>query len=169
MNLDLREYTEFPASVDREVEAVNEDYEINGIEFVDLMHLVLTIQKVGDEYLCQGEVVVKTEQECSRCLNPFETDLSGELNFVLITEKGKSVMARDKGADVILFNPAKPVVELNEVIRQALMLSIPMKPLCSDDCLGICPNCGVNLNEQTCNCVTEDIDDRWEGLKDLYD
>ena len=169
MNLDVRDYKDFPAEVTLEVEADNAEYGVDVQTFTDVMKIELAIQKVSEEYLCQGEVTVMTEMECSRCLSSFEAELAGELNFIIRTGPGKAVMATDQGADVLIAEVGQPVVELNDLIRQALSLSIPLKPLCSEECLGICPYCGANRNEEPCNCVDEETDERWEGLKDLYE
>lgn len=169
MNLDVRDYKDFPAEVTLEVEADNAEYAVDVQAFTDVMKIELTIQKVNEEYLCQGEIAVKAEQECSRCLSSFEAELTGELNFIIRMGPGKAVMATDQGADVLIAEPGQPVVELNDLIRQSLSLSIPLKPLCSEECLGICPYCGANRNEEPCNCVDEETDERWEGLKDLYE
>jgi len=56
-------------------------------------------------------------------------------------------------------------ISLDDDIRQILLLQIPIKVLCSEDCRGICPHCGANLNTESCNCKNEHIDSRWEKLK----
>jgi len=60
------------------------------------------------------------------------------------------------------------VIEIDEVIRQNLVASLPSKPLCAEDCKGLCAECGVNLNEKACECVSESSSDpRWGALKSL--
>lgn len=169
MNLDLREFEAFPAEVSVDFEADNADYGIDGVSFRDMMSLRLTIQKVKGEYYCQGYVSVPVEEECSRCLSMFHSELAGDLSFVVKTDAGDSVLAGDEGAEVLFVKTSDPIVEMNDLIRQALVLSIPMKPLCSSECKGLCLNCGVNLNEETCECKSEEIDERWEGLRDLLE
>ena len=79
----------------------------------------------------------------------------------------KAVMSADGGEDVILLHPNDNIVDMTDQIRQVLALAMPMKPICSEDCRGLCPQCGANLNEETCDCRSDEIDERWEGLKDL--
>jgi len=167
MNIDLRDFEEFPANVSVDFEPDNNELGIEGVAFHDLMGLRLTIQKVRDEYYCQGQITVPIEQECSRCLGLFETELNGELTFIIKTEEGESVLSKDQGADIVHVQAGRPVVELTDLIRQTLLLSIPLKPLCDPECKGLCPSCGANLNEESCDCKLEDIDERWEGLRDL--
>lgn len=169
MNLDLREFDSFPAEFSVEFEADNADFGIPGVAFRDLMNVRLNIQQVREEYYCHGVVTVPVEEECSRCLEIFDTELTGELSFIIKTENAQAVMATDSAAEVVTIKVSEPVVDLNELIKEALLLSLPMKPLCSDDCKGLCANCGANLNEETCDCDVEEIDERWEGLKDLLE
>ncbi|MBI5187527.1 MAG: DUF177 domain-containing protein, partial [Nitrospirae bacterium] len=60
-------------------------------------------------------------------------------------------------------------LELLDLIKEQVMLNLPMKPLCSDSCKGICPQCGTDLNEGNCGCSREDIDPRLEVLKRLLE
>jgi len=169
MNLDLREFESFPAEVSVDVEADSADYGIDGIGFHEPTNVRLVIQKVKDEYYCHGEATVKVEAECSRCLELFDLELIGELNFVVKTEQGEAVLSSDANVEVIYVDSHEPVIELNEPIRQALMLSIPIKPVCNPECKGLCPSCGANLNEGSCDCTGKEVDERWEGLRDLMD
>jgi uncharacterized protein len=169
MNLDLREFSDFPAEVILESEADNNEYGIEGIAFHDLLTLRLHIQKVDNEYYCQGTIAAPVEQECSRCLNLFDDDLVGDLNFTIRAGDIKPVRALDDEGEIFFIRASEPIVELNEIIRQSLILSLPLKPLCSQDCKGICPNCGINLNEESCDCEDEEADERWEGLRGLLE
>jgi len=169
MNLDLREFESFPAEVTVDVEADSADYGIDGIGFHEPTNVKLVIQKVKDEYYCHGEATVKVEAECSRCLEMFDLELNGELNFVVKTEQGEAILSSDANLEVIYVDSHEPVIELHEPIRQSLMLSIPIKPICSTECRGLCPSCGANLNEGNCDCTGKEVDERWEGLRDLMD
>jgi len=167
--LDLREFDSFPAEYAVEFEADNEDYGIPGVAFRDLMSIRMSIQQIKGEYYCLGNVTVPVEEECARCLEIFDTELSGELNFIIKSEESKAVLATDSGAQVVTISAAHPVIDMTDLIKESLMLALPMKPLCSDDCKGLCPSCGANLNEEKCDCEVEEIDERWEGLKDLLE
>jgi len=131
------------------------------------MTVKIDIQKVKDEYYCHGRAAVPVEEECSRCLNPFDAELSGNFSFIIRTSEGKNPAADEE--DILYTKGNEPVVELNDIIRETLLLSLPLKPLCSEECRGLCPSCGVNLNEETCDCRNEESDERWEGLKDLLE
>jgi uncharacterized protein len=165
MNLDLHEFISFPAEITLELETDSIDVNVEGFSFRDLISVRLNIQKVGEEYLCQGYFNAPVEEECCRCLVLFEDELSGDLNFTIKVGEGES--SDEDDADLICIKAGEHLVDISEVVRQALILSIPLKPLCDENCKGLCPSCGVNLNEETCDCKNEEPDDRWEGLKDL--
>ena len=74
----------------------------------------------------------------------------------------------DDNEDYIFFKSSDLQADLSDIVRQAIILAVGMKPLCSEDCRGLCPDCGVNLNKQSCRCASEKIDPRWEGLKKLH-
>lgn len=169
MNFDLRQFESFPAELSEEVEADSAEYELEGVTFRDLLNVKLSIQKVNDEFYCHGYTSISAEAECVRCLKMFDLELSGELNFIIKPEGSKGVMASDVGEEVYFIRAGDPVVELTDSIRQALQLSLPIKPICTNECRGLCSSCGINLNEESCDCKGQDIDDRWEGLRDLLE
>jgi len=59
------------------------------------------------------------------------------------------------------------ILDIQEAVRQYELVSQPIKPLCKEDCAGLCPTCGINLNEKRCACKTETLDPRWEALLKL--
>ena len=158
----------FPAETTLELEADNIDFVSQGFAFKDLLTVKISIQEVNDEYFCQAYLTVPVEEECCRCLALFDDELSFDFNFSIKIGKGESVLSSESdNSDVILLGDGEHIVDLSNVIREAIMLELPAKPLCDEECRGLCPSCGVNLNEETCKCKGEEIDDRWEDLKDL--
>ena len=59
------------------------------------------------------------------------------------------------------------ILDLTEAVRQYALLALPMKPLCRQDCAGLCPTCGRNLNQGGCDCPPQGLDPRWSGLSKL--
>jgi len=95
--------------------------------------------------------------ECRRCLNPAE----GELKVRVLehfTEEGD-------GSDT--YPLVDDVVDLEPMAHDALLLELPMAPLCGPGCRGLCPTCGVNLNEESCSCGSQAADPRWAALSAL--
>ena len=116
--------------------------------------------------LVKGTLHTEVEVTCSRCLGLFSCPLT--LN---IEEEYFPTTDVVSGAWLPL--PDEPgcftidkrhVLDLTEAIRQYALLAIPMKPLCGEDCTGLCPNCGHNLNHGACGCPSQSADPRWSRL-----
>ncbi|QGG56695.1 DUF177 domain-containing protein [Paenibacillus sp. FSL W8-1187] len=112
-----------------------------------------------------GELRADLTMVCSRCLEPVEEHLSIpiEERFALAS------MVKDPEADEDLILVAEDKVDLQPYVEGTLLIYLPMAPLCSDDCKGLCPDCGTNLNEQSCGCSRDVIDPRFEALKKLLE
>lgn len=136
-----------------------------------------THQLTGDCTLLrtQRSILVKcrldtdAELTCSRCLTAFRQPLT--INFeeeFLPTVDILTGAPLDTTDETNHFTIDKNhILELNEAIRQYALLATPMKPLCQEDCSGLCQKCGKNLNEGPCNCPQQEIDSRWAKLTKL--
>jgi len=108
------------------------------------------------------------ESSCSRCLKDFEETLQMKLNYEIVSSKKAEEM--DQEEDILVVD--QDVMDLEKVIIEELIMKAPMKPLCKEDCKGICNSCGQNLEEGSCNCTpreetNETIDPRLAKLKGL--
>ncbi len=125
------------------------------------------------EWFTSGEVLVRITlkgrkaQECRRCLAPVEVPLAQELSLLFMPEGEDGVGEEEDGAR-ILPNTAR-TLDLAVALREELILSHEPYVLCREDCRGLCASCGANLNEETCQCTTEEQDPRWEVLRALKD
>jgi len=116
--------------------------------------------------LVQGRVQTEVELVCSRCLAsfalPLEVTLEEEFRPSVDIATGKKI---PRGAeDAALVIDEQHILDLWELIRQQLLLALPMHPLCRPDCAGLCSQCGKNLNEGPCECA-EEMDPRWAVLQ----
>ena len=101
--------------------------------------------------LVMGNVQVQARTACARCLEDVRLDLDGEIEgWFLISADGAAPDYVDEDELDVL--PADHIIDLEPLITAALMLEMPNPPLCSDDCRGLCPQCGANLNEGDCGC-----------------
>ena len=138
--------------------------EAEGVEFLYPVKLNLKLLKSGKNYIGKGEIETKINIECSRCLKKFTQILKSEIGFLLKEEKDQLMLeAEDRENQV---QPGS-IFKLDDLVRESLVLSLPLKPLCSEDCKGFCPVCGIDLNLSNCKCKKDTIDPRWEKLKDL--
>ncbi len=128
--------------------------------------------KLNQGLLITGNMETVIEVNCGRCLDPFdvaiEIEVEEEFRPTLDIQTGAHLPVGDEDDDATLIDD-KNCIDLSEVVRQQLLLALPNHPLCRDDCKGLCPTCGQNFNEGTCNCQDDTIDPRWEALKTLRD
>jgi uncharacterized protein len=121
------------------------------------------------EVRIQGKYSVEMTAECDRCLGRarFPLETSFDLYY-----RPMSAIARDEEVEIdegeteIGFYQHGGL-ELEDIIREQVLLSLPMQRVCSDVCKGICPVCGKNRNETTCDCQVKSTDDRWGALRNL--
>ena len=116
----------------------------------------------------QGSIEVRLSQSCSRCASSFAQAV--ERDFLRVFLRGAAL---DNAEEIELSNSdldreelVDDRLDLRIVLEEELLLALPSKPLCMDDCRGICAGCGAELNEQKCSCKPEE-DERWAGLKGL--
>ena len=168
MILDLREFEEFPAHKTIEAGPGAIKPFADTVVSVDGVSIEVDIQKAGEEYFCQADVKVRITGECARCLTNYPTELAGRTDFIICSDSEENrVRATEDSEDYVFLKGTDLRADISEPVRQTAVLSLSLKPLCSEDCRGLCPQCGTNLNEGTCDCVKESIDPRWEGLKGL--
>ncbi len=167
MILDLRGLEDFPASVSLTAGPESFSPFAEGVTAITLIRVELTIQKTGEEFFCQARVVGQVTLECARCLAEFPTELVGRTNFIVTDDKVRVAGKMDEDSEEYVQMSGEMVADLGDFVRQELLLALPMKPVCDENCKGLCPNCGTNLNVSSCSCKVQPTDSRWQGLSDL--
>jgi uncharacterized protein len=118
-----------------------------------------------------GRLEVRLRQDCGRCLEAFELPLSVAIDLFFLPDDGTELVEQDielKERDLVVGSYRGGRLDLAEVLREQIYLSLPLKRLCRDDCQGLCPTCGVNRNKEACSCPQiPDTDPRLMGLADL--
>lgn len=141
--------------------AETEATELPLIGKVQLLH-------VAGGVLVQGLLRAEVPFSCARCLEPVPTPLLVELEEIFVSTvdvlTGHALVMEEE--DRALWIDDHHILNLSEVLRQAVMVSAPMHVLCRPDCRGLCPTCGENLNTGSCLCQPEP-DARWAPLKSL--
>jgi uncharacterized protein len=110
------------------------------------------------------------ELACSRCLEPFSLpiDSAFDLRYLPVDAAAGSEHDREVGEDDLDASVYRDdQIDLDELLREQFYLALPMKPLCRDDCAGLCPQCGTNRNTGTCSCTPQWEDPRLAPLKRL--
>jgi len=123
----------------------------------------------GGEVRVQGRFSVEMTAQCDRCLGrarfPLETGFDLYYRPMALIAKDEEVEI-DTGETEIGFYEGEGM-ELEDILREQILLALPMQRNCSEACKGICPVCGKNRNETACECKAENGDDRWRALRNL--
>ncbi|WP_081880880.1 YceD family protein [Prescottella defluvii] len=125
------------------------------------VELDLRLESVSEGVLVTGSVHADTVGECSRCLEPFTTAV--ELRLTELFAYPDSVTEETTEEDEV-YRVVDDEIDLEPVIVDAVGLELPLQPLCSDDCEGLCPECGVRLAIAESGHSHETMDPRWAGL-----
>ena len=118
--------------------------------------------QTGEDYAFSGSIKTKLELECDRCCVKFDHDIDKEFEVIYTSEDNV-----DRDDHIMYLSPQEVEIDLKPYVQDTILLNIPFKKICSENCKGLCAGCGVNLNKGTCNCSKDKIDPRWESLKEL--
>jgi uncharacterized protein len=118
----------------------------DGVEAGSHLRYDLTAEVVGHELLVRGSLAITVRMACSRCLKKVEREIK-VANFSYNIHLSETT-----------------IIDLTPNMREDIIIALPLKPLCSDACRGICPTCGKDLNEGSCSCKPQKGDMRWDIL-----
>jgi uncharacterized protein len=130
----------------------------------------VSMMRTTDGILVTGELSIMLALACDRCLDTIEIPVMLKLEDTFrptIDIKSGAMLPLVSGEELATLIDEKHILDLSEVTRQNILLAVPMHPVCRQDCAGLCPQCGQNLNEGRCNCKTETVDPRWSKLERL--
>jgi uncharacterized protein len=135
--------------------------------------LRMVIHQDQDRFRLVGTVKTELELNCSRCLEPFVLPVDREFDLRFLPagavepepDDDEETEVEDDDVAVTFYRDEQ--IDLNELLREQFYLALPMKPLCSEACKGICPQCGTNRNTAPCDCSPQWEDPRMAGLKTL--
>jgi uncharacterized protein len=147
------------------------DFEPSTARQVSPLHAEGTAELLSNtlgEIRVRGKVTVKMEAECDRCLEPVPVDLGADFDVFYrpAPKAAPGEVELDAGEAEIGFYQGSGI-ELGDILREHVLLSLPMQQVCSEACRGICPVCGVNRNTGACKCEIRPVDDRWSALREL--
>ncbi len=108
----------------------------------------LRLEQVGGGILARGSISAKARLECGRCLKDFDLPLKAD--FAIQFEPGPVAGGADEGDGCVAFQGED--IPLGEQLRQELELGLPFRPICREDCRGLCQGCGADLNQEPCSC-----------------
>jgi len=148
---------------------LEETPEIEGIKITQPFKAILRVEKKGVEVLIKGIVTGEVELQCSRCLKEYKLPIKTllEVSYHPVEELNKEELVELKRDEMDVDFYREGIIDTEDIIRDQILLNIPMKPLCSENCKGLCPVCGTDLNEFDCGCIVKEIDPRMAVLQSL--
>ena len=165
MNIDLKpmlrgEITRMPIDFSIEPEAPY------GVSFDGDVRVEGEITNQGGYMRLIATAEIPYSGTCARCLSDVNGVFTMPFERTVVTEGTLTEEQEEDNVDeyVILENG---MLDIDDSVREALILSFPMRLLCDEDCPGLCPKCGKSLRDGTCGCSTKEIDPRWAVLADL--
>jgi uncharacterized protein len=144
-------------------------------------HVEARLEKLGRRVRVEGDAKAELAGGCKRCLAPVSVDVPVEFDLTLVPAdehagdddaeakdldkgpKGGSFSARDAEEETY----TGKVIDLDPIVREQILLAMPEYPVCDEQCKGLCPVCGANLNDRECGCDRHVPDPRWAGLKNV--
>lgn len=135
-------------------------------EVVEAKPVTLQVTNVGNRTLVlEGEAALALMIPCGRCLEPVKIPfhLSIERTLDMNRSEEERIAELDEQPYLTGYH-----LDIDQLVRDELLLNLPMKVLCDEDCKGICNSCGVNLNHETCECETSSLDPRMSIIQDIF-
>lgn len=169
MQLDLTRYRQPVSEFARTFKPEDVGDEADEYRIVTPVDLAFEIHKDKDKFRLVGTVVTELELPCSRCLEPFRLPVAApfDLRYLPASEVSSDGEREVDDEDLETSYYENDAIDLNGLMREQFYLALPMKPLCQDDCRGLCPQCGTNLNAGNCSCAPVWEDPRLAALKNL--
>jgi uncharacterized protein len=134
--------------------------------FIGTVKIEARIDKSVRQIFLQGAIQAEGIFFCDRCLDDFHQEISTAYSMMYV-QGARSTVDLNKEEEIQILAADMNYIDLDDDVRQYILLAIPQKLLCRDDCQGFCPTCGVNKNIASCTCGAQEVDSRWDALKKL--
>ena len=129
----------------------------------------LTVHKAQDGLVAEGRATAVAKATCVRCLDEFEIPLDVPFRVVVNVVPDSQVSEDTGDDDFVMLPQGAPVWDLDGLVREHLLVALPVDPLCRPDCAGICAGCGANLNVEACTCATKPPSGALSELRSLIE
>jgi uncharacterized protein len=134
------------------------------------VHFDGTLRKDEPRFILGGRLQARLQVMCGRCLEPFTLPVDTQVELTYVPHPAQAASEEEvelSQDDLTTAFYRDQTLDLGEMVREQFYLALPMSPLCREDCKGLCPRCGTNLNQGTCACDVRWEDPRLAGLRTL--
>ena len=169
MLLDLSRFRGTHDHIDRVMDPSGLEAGGEPFRVVEAVRLVFDVNRDGTSFRLVGRAASVLELTCSRCVEAYRWPVAADFDLLYLPEADNTgegdLEVQDEDLNVAFYRAE--TIDLGQMVREQFYLAVPMKPLCADTCRGLCPACGTNLNNASCECRREWSDPRLSGLKVL--
>jgi uncharacterized protein len=134
--------------------------------FCSTVKIDVKLDKSINQIFLQTKIMAEGSFLCDRCLDNFHQELNTSYSMMYV-QGARSTVDLNTEEEIQILRADMNYIDLDDDVRQYILLTIPQKLLCREDCQGFCPTCGVNKNIASCTCDAQTGDSRWDALKKL--
>ncbi len=171
MEIKIQEIPEEGLLLSYDEEPEHWDLSERGFTIQGSVHVrIKAVKHNQEEVYIRGALSAEMIGECSRCLKRFTTHVESDFHVKYVPQSAVSTEGErelvQEDLDVLFYTG--DAIDLRDEVESQLILATPMRPLCQEECRGLCPQCGQDLNLKQCACVQEIPDPRWAELKEVF-
>lgn len=165
MIIDIDRIPDVGLKISKEFEFFNADLLEESATLLEPVRAEISVTKSGEEILIKGRIQSRLSVVCSRCLLPYEFAVDSDFDLVYTPEEMNMLNEQLEKEDLGNIFYSDRTIDIRVEVFEQLNLTFPVKPLCSQDCQGICPVCGKIIRNESCSCLRDEDDPRLEKLK----
>jgi uncharacterized protein len=169
--VDLRDLVDEKVSLKGSFEPGDIDFSRDNVRQVAALNWNATAARAGNEIRINGTLKTVVEMMCSRCLESARQEINKSFDLFfrqrdeMLFDEDQEIALSEKDTQTAFFSGTQ--LAIGEILREQILLALPMKALCRVDCKGLCPTCGINLNSGTCSCPAEKFSPHMDTLLEL--
>ena len=134
--------------------------------FAGTVSVHVQVEKTPNQIYLTASIGATADVQCDRCLKSFQRSLTPRYQMYYLYEEPEGLNLDPMEVQVVPYGTS--VIDITDDVRQTVLLSVPLKLLCKEDCKGLCPHCGKDRNIEECSCGSTVTDPRWEKLRGLH-
>jgi len=169
--IDLKDLAQDKVSLTGSLEPGAIEFSGDGVRQIKALEWDATAERAGAEIRIVGTLRMAAELACSRCLEPARYDVSKGFDLFFrrrdefMFDEDDEIELTEKDTRTAFFTGTQ--LAMGDILHEQVLLALPMKPLCTVDCKGLCPTCGTNLNLKSCNCPKEQFNPNLDALLEI--
>jgi DUF177 domain-containing protein len=169
--IELKDLAQEKLSFEAQFEPGIVDFEADGFRQIGNLAWEASAERAGSEIRITGKLDINVELTCSRCLEPARIHVAKPFDLYFrerdeeLFDEDAEVELEEEDTRTAFFTGTK--LAIGDILREQILLALPMKALCTADCKGLCPTCGTNLNSVSCNCPKEEFSPHMDSLLEI--